>query len=244
VAFLLLVWILGQQANARVIALHENANDPKSEGWTLRQGGLTGPIPTYPVVDDSGLGVDAWAIEDSSFDFEGGYCVPLSIQEIADALRLGWKLSTRLRIVKVPERLNFTPVQVLVGNGKSSHFGMAFHMESDGSPLINVGSEHEPELVDLDDLDSGYHLYELEFDPSTNQSHLLVDGTLRASNIDAFPGYLFSNESVCFGSSFAGGQGHANYSLVKYEIVPEPSSLLLISVATFQLLTYRNGGST
>ena len=33
----LFVCAFGQQTDAEVIALHQNANDPASEGWTLRE---------------------------------------------------------------------------------------------------------------------------------------------------------------------------------------------------------------
>lgn len=251
---ILLVWAAtGVNANAQVIALHENSADPVTEGWTLRVGNpFAPPVSLYPVFDDLGLGVDAWAIDDNSAT-EAGYRVQLTPQEIEDAIRFGWKLSARVRVVDVPfaePHNQFTVAQILVGHGPSSYFGMAFSMKCDGSPLVNVGSEASLEIIDLDDLGGGYHVYELEFDPITNQAELFVDHTLRASGIEAFvddaPGASgiavsqgngtdWSESSVNFGSSFSRGSGHANYNLVKYEIlpaIPEPSTLLLLGAAT------------
>ena len=176
----------------------------------------------YPVIDDMGLGVDAWAIDDHSTYREDGYRVSFTTQEISDAASMGWRLSARLRIVHIADELDFTAAQIVIGTGGSGNFAMGFNHEDHGSPLVNVGSEREPIVVDLDDLDDGYHLYEMVFNPSMNEAELFVDGALRASNIQASTYYDRSfSFSVTFGSTFTAGTGHANYNLVKYEIMSD-----------------------
>ena len=217
---LLLLAVGNRHADATVIALHENAQDPEAEGWTKRE--LGNGISTFPVIDDMGLGVDAWAINDVASDDEGGYEVPLTAQDISNATTLGWKLSARLRVVEVADPSDYTSVHVVLDFGESI-FAMGFNHEDDGSPLINVGGEDTPIVVDLDDLDDGYHLYELAFDPAWDEVRLFVNGEVRASGISADESFDVES-TISVGSTHTFGTGHAHYNLVKFEIVPEPSS--------------------
>jgi hypothetical protein len=134
-----------------------------------------------------------------------------------------------MRVVEAPvdDGTNqFTIAQVLFSDDQFRTFGFSVSMESDGSPLVNVGSEESPRIIDLGDLDSGYHLYELEYDPATRQASLFVDEVRRASQVHSFVDRARRFvSSVDFGSTYRGGFGHANYNLVKYEITttPEPT---------------------
>ena len=46
-----------------LLAHHQGSSDPVSEGWNKER--PFGGVDTYPVIDDGGTGIDAWAVDDT-----------------------------------------------------------------------------------------------------------------------------------------------------------------------------------
>jgi len=222
------------RATATELALHEGDNNPLAEGWATYR--TFNNVITGPVTNDLGLGIDAWKVDDNgSSSGEGLYGQPLASQDILNAMNRGWKLSTKLRVVDA--------TATGLGNGavgvgfktEGEFFSMAFGIEGDGSPLVHFYGT--PIVVDLDDLDSGYHLYELVYSPSAGNADLFVDGQERYSDFPGVSGALVA-PNVYFGSFAVDGAGHGNYSEVKFEVVPEPSSFVLAAITILSLAFY------
>lgn len=208
------ILMLSQIASASVLALHEGAIDPESEGWTKQRSFSN--VATGPVTNDLGSGFDAWKVDDNGLA-DGFYQFDLTPEQRDLAFDAGWKLSMRIRVVDFVEvhssdsasRVNF------------ASFDVKFGALSDGTP--QVGFAGVTDVITLNGLDSGYHLYELVYDPSEGNADLFVDGALAFADYDRTSSSL--PPRVFFGSTASNGTGHVNYSLVQLEAIPEPSSI-------------------
>ncbi len=68
---------------------------------------------------------------------------------------------------------------------------------------------------------SGYHTYDLLYDPTAGTADLFIDGTERLSDI--WPIIQYAPAEVYFGNGTA-AVGGANWNSVSFAIVPEPST--------------------
>jgi len=214
-----------------VYAIHEGATDPETEGWS-RVRPFTS-VATFPVTNDLGSGIDAWAVDDNgtaSFT-EGFYEHGILTSEASLAESLGWVLSARIRMLDATNSLATGSVMFGYSDGDSS-FGLGMGTEADGSPVIRYSGQTAISF-DLDHLDSGYHLYQFFYDPISGTADLVVDGI----TIDS--GYagrsVTTAPRVIFGSAGADGTGQGNYNLVRFENVPEPASLALMAFGLLSL---------
>jgi hypothetical protein len=214
-----------------------NAHPVISEGWTeeIRGGGVT----AGPVNNDLGLGIDAWYVDDDSTEVYSTlkYVQTPTDAQIADANTYGWKLSTRLRVVDVDRPANLT-VGVRYSNG-DRRYGMILGSDGDGDPIVILGEgvTEDERLVygptfTLEGEGSTYHLYELVFDPVADSASLFVDGT---QCLSGYTGVSADTKRVFWGSNNSYTMGHGNYNLVEWEIIPEPSTFVLLSMATLTL---------
>jgi hypothetical protein len=210
-------------ANGTQIALHEGSNDPETEGWTRERSFSN--VDTFPISNDLGSGIDAWAVYDNGFS-DGYYQYNLTPEQGALASTFGWKLTTTIRVVDFVE-LSPTDSATKVGFGS---YDLKFGALSDGTPQVSVYGISD--ILTLNGLDSGYHLYELVFDPSENNADLFVNGYLQASDListtTASPANVMFGSTVGNGEGGVGATGRANYSLVNLQAVPEPNSIVLV----------------
>ena len=211
-------------SNGTQIASHAGSNDPETEGWTKYRSFTN--VATFPVVNDLGSGINAWAVDDNG-NLDGFYGRDFTSQQITDAFADGWKMSTSLRVVdfrQFESGGSAIDVQLSI---PFRVFGLRFGHESDGSPLVIV--QGEPGVLDLDDLDSGYHLYELVYNPLSDKASFYVDGVLRLSDIAGGTGLADPEANLLFGTRLANGegdgQGQGNYSSVLFTIISEPSAV-------------------
>ena len=163
--------VLLGEAGAAIVALHENAADPLNEGWKKIRPFTN--ISTFPVTNDLGLGIDAWAVDDNGVNggSEGLYFTSVTAQQINNATVNGWKLTTRLRLFDTPPGNSSSTYVGFQTNDTS--YGMSFAHDQFGSPMFRLGGTSE--FVDLGDLDSGYHLYEFLYNVSETNVDLFVD---------------------------------------------------------------------
>jgi hypothetical protein len=105
-------------------------------------------------------------------------------------------------------------------NGRS--YTMGFGKSTEGFPIVELGRGGAVARVVLDNLDKGYHTYELEFNPADNAAKLVVDGKVRAENYSGYDEILHNVGDIYFGSTASEDTGRANYALVKFEVVRQP----------------------
>ena len=218
-------------ANAGIVITHTGANDPLSEGWSAVQTPLGAGSSVGSVVNDLGLGIDAWMTDDDSTGLSfPGYVFNPTAGQFSDATANGWKASVNLRVVDLNDAQDSS---VVFEYGDSTRrFLMEFGSDSIGNatvqlltgqdpgdptiffgPLFNVGSD-------------GYHLYELVFDPLAGTADLFVDGVEQISD---YAGDSVGTQRIAWGGLSGFGTGQGNYNFVQFETtdVPEPGSLAL-----------------
>lgn len=219
--------MLAGMANAGIVALHQDDNDPTTEGWDKwRDVDLlqTGPIT-------NSMGLDAWKVDDDGGS-DGGYKVDLTAQELADAPANGWTLSTTFR---TPNGNHGQPNDsMIVGvNFGGSAFIMSFGSENNVPIVGFVAGSISP--VTLTGLDDGWHTYELIYDPVAGSADLFVDGDEKISNYTG-ESHGFMNGIVGFGSAGGGATGNGYYNLVEFEVVPEPVTLSLLGIGGLMIM--------
>jgi hypothetical protein len=209
------VFIVATAALARgqgsFVALHSGAADPTSEGFAVAVS--YGTPQLGPVYND--LGFDAWSTRLAS-----GIYYRDSLPNLSE---LSWMLSVNLRVAE--DSLASPVFWVEVDSGQywfKLHFGSA----ANGDPTVVVsGASLNPGLV-LEGAGSTYHNYQLVYDAGLGTAQLWVDGVERFGNIAGAQGY---SPDVSFGgSSQIPGALQANWNLVSVEIIPEPSSMVLV----------------
>ena len=220
-----------------LIVQHIGAADPTTEGW-VDQGGSQ---PVGPIFGD--MGFDAWSIDDSStaLGSSRAYSHQLTGSQLSGAMASGWQLSTRLRVIDIPDSLDFS---VTVGlSAASVNYYMAFGSQADGDPIVQlVEGFSSPNTLGpsyaLEGSGGGYHHYEMRFDPLSGTADLFVDGIERISD---YGGNTINAGSslVQFGAAQSNSTGHGHYNFVQFSTVPEPSSTVLFLVGSC-LLTVRN----
>lgn len=235
IAALLLVGLAGT-AGATTILVHSGALDPTTEGWTQFTG-TGGGTSAAPVLNDLGSGYDAWAIDDNSTAFDTGlyYLQATSDAVIAEGNAAGWRLSVRVRVVNTPDALvnvaGFglaSAVSAMYRDGLRDWY-LGIGSQADGDPIVRMPGGT---TFNLEGGGSGYHLYELVYDPSVTSAKLFIDGIERASGL---VGAANSQKRVLFGATTSPDAGQGNYNLVRFATspapIPVPPALLLLGSA-------------
>ncbi len=199
---------------ADVLALHSGSHDPLTENW-VRERSFTG-INTFPVEGDQGR--NAWGVDDDLVlgGSEGLYATTFGNHDLSRAMSNGWKLSADVRVVDQPSPIFAGPVAIeAFGNDR---FNLFLGADASGTPIVSLGPNDTP--LTLDGLDSGYHRYELTYDPARLEATLAVDGSVVRTAIPVDYN-LPATPTVRFGSFANSTKGQGNYSLVKLEVQPE-----------------------
>ncbi|MGK7876463.1 MAG: PEP-CTERM sorting domain-containing protein [Xenococcaceae cyanobacterium] len=227
-------------AKAIVLFEHTGSADPTTEGWTFRSTIAPGNS-VDPVINDLGLGIDAWSTDDNSTESGSRllYSQDTNASLNNDALTFGWKLSTNLRVIDIPD----DPFGSIVTGyrNETQSFQLLVGSDSNGDVIVTAGFLTIDELqpVTLSGVSANeYHLYELVFEPASNTADIFLDGNLVIADYsgfnlpDASPSLL--KNAVFFGSGSSADTGQANWNSVSFEIeqsVPEPSTLLGLGLA-------------
>ncbi len=216
------------ETQATIIASHYGNNDPVTEGWIAN----TGPGVTLGPVSNDG-GFNAWSIDDNSSasGSVGSYKFFPSASDVAQAQAKGWVLRFVMRVVDVPDAAD---------NGVSFEFQdgvdrweFSFGSESDGDPVFNITGG--PSFT-FNGGGSGYHIYELFYDPVADSADIAIDGELILSNLSA-PAPAVGT-FVRFGAGSSVSTGHGRYNHVEFEVLPEPSSLMLAGLGAAGALLF------
>lgn len=234
-------------ASATTIIVHNNALNPTTEGWTQYTG--TGGFTTAgPVLNDLGSGYDAWAIDDNSVGFDTGlyYYQTTSAAVIAEGNAAGWRLSVRVRVVNTPDALvnvlGFglaSAVSAMYRDGSRDWY-LGIGSQADGDPIVRMPGGS---TFNFEGGGSGYHLYELVYNPSVTSAKLFIDGIERASGL---VGAANTQTRVLFGASTSPDAGQGNYNLVRFAtsqaVIPAPPALILLGSALAALAGLRRRG--
>lgn len=238
---------LGGAAQATTVLVHTGASNPVTEGW-INSTGTGGATTAGSVINDLGSGFDAWAVDDNStaFDTNLFYLQNLTAAQIAEGNSAGWRLSLRVRVVNTPDGFVnvggalFSAVSAMYRDGSRDWY-LGIGSQADGDPVVRMpgGTSYS-----LEGGGSGYHLYELVYNPAVTSASLFIDGTELASGL---VGAATSQTRVLFGASTSPDAGQGNYNLVRFAtsqaaIVPVPAAQLLLVSALGVLTAFRRRG--
>ena len=187
--------------------------------------------------NDLGLGINAWFVEDAS---TGLYTTQFYWQQpttgqLSAASTYGWSLSTTLRVVEESEGVSES-LFARFRDGTTS-WEMAFDMQADADPVVQLYTSGgtDPSYA-LEGVGSTYHTYSLVYDPAAGSADLFVDGVERISD---YEGWLYSATHVAWGTGGSNATGRGHFSSVQWDVVPEPSSLVMLISGALAVLWWR-----
>jgi PEP-CTERM motif len=227
-----------QAARADLIGMHSGTTDPLTEGFTtfsFGSGSSEGPIP-------NDLGKPAWSIAGSAQDSQFAYRTgALTAAQQAEIAATGFVLTAVARAVQglSPAYDSINHVVIAEANIDTGvrRFDLGLGLTSGGDTVAvlatsvdNGGpgfSVREPgPTYTLSG--SGWHTYQLVYNPTTQLVDLFVDGTDRIQGYAGDTSFV-GNTGLNWAVS-SGGQG--DFNLVEAEtgtlsVVPEPSTMIL-----------------
>jgi len=184
--------------------------DPHLENWVLL--GLVSPGAVGPACGDSG--VDAWQISDPDPALAGPH-YRHDASAVAGAAA-GWTLRARLGVRDLADAVDASVV--LEASAAGRRFRLRFGSDALGNTLVRRDGETANLIAQAPAFHvTGYHLYELAWDPSAGsagEADLFVDG-LPAS--PGWSGAASPDAQVLFGADDAAGTGAARFSDLAFE---------------------------
>jgi hypothetical protein len=203
--------ILSFTASAQVVIRHIGANDPETEGFIPFGSGM---VETGPVFDD--FGRDSWSIK--SIDGSGSYYShPVDAEDRQAAINYGWIVSGDMRITDPNGRgmLQF-------GANENAYRITAWLV--DGNDIIINNGGHT--VYRIENGGTNYHRYTFVYDALDQAASLWIDGIFRANVVshNALP-----QGGLYFGVDGVGVSGHTHWSEVSLTIIPEPSTVALLT---------------
>ncbi len=203
---------------------HTGSSDPTSEGWV---GGTTGVVG--PVNDG---GVDAWSINDNTTTAGSGYSAALTAADFAILNTEGWTMSANMRMVsgiaggKSPFLMSFR-------NGTRS-YDFLWGLDSNNNQYVQASTGRNLSFFTsfsgpLLTLSSGYHQFDMVYDPLSTTVDVFVDDIEVFSNVS---GWSLAQSVMLWGGGGSQPTGQANFASVGFQsneaAVPEASTCALV----------------
>jgi len=223
--------IISYQANQNPTNQDAYVTQPGNQFWTRSTGGA-GPVGTG--INDGGT--PAWSVARGSVGAgEEFWTVTPLAADVATGNVEGWKLSTRLRLPESGRAASFGSMVDYADGSRA--WTMHFGTDGDGDPIVTLFNNSTNPSFTLEGAgNTGYHDYLLAYNPLALSANLYVDGVLR---ISGFVGQSVGFSRLLFGDAALSTADHdVNYNSVLL-VLPEPSSLALLSLAGLALLARR-----
>lgn len=232
-------------AQADVVALHQGATDPTTEGFSFSS--AFGASSVGRVTNDLGSGTNAWNISSLTPNTQVGEGFSFTSTQSQSFLSLGATVTLVARVVSGPLNAtgaNFYPSSVSsieFGNGR--RYDLALVLNANGDTVVVLASDllggtnfYTPgSSYTLTDSESTYHTYQLIYSDSSKTADLYVDGIGRLFGYAGQTHFFSATGDAYFG---ADNNGSVNVSLFKVEtgVVPEPGSMILAGIGGILVL--------
>lgn len=108
----------------------------------------------------------------------------------------------------------------------TQYFFLRFGAQSDGDPALRL----QATTYFLEGAGSAYHTYQLRNDVLTGVTSFWVDGTQFLSEVAVSPDPFNTFSFAWGGGQRPGGSAYANWSEASLSVIPEPSTLVLLSL--------------
>jgi len=216
---------------ATVLFSHIGDADPLSEGWSLLDGRDAVFLSEVPGT--------AWRIRDASSSVGSAILYSNTLEE-SDAIRaseLGWRLTIEARFPDNAPAINFPMGIVAAFDTGERVFSISFWREADGDPTVGLDAQLAPEFTLEGVGDSDFNSYSLQYDPASGLAHLSVNGGSTVATSSGNP--RISDPRVFWGAGSDRYQGVGEFSLVDFEIIPEPSAVLFSMTGLALMLARR-----
>lgn len=208
------VFLVPELPPPTVLVQHLGANDPTTEGWTLKD--ESGGLNIYgPVFDDLGY-IDAWRLDSATNHASGDleYEYWLSEGQVTEALTRGWALTGVIRLVDGASRGSF----VLRFSTGTALYQISLIGVVNGDPTIMLG---DGRTVTLAGGGGAYHVYRIADDNADGAADLFIDGKLVYSDyVSVASGYEKRIVEVGDVQDSDTDNGHAAYALIRFEVSP------------------------
>ncbi len=220
----------------RVLFSHHGANDPVSdEGWTQVGSPATG-IYAETVIDDGGY--DAWKVVDNTTAGALNYQYDLT-PAMEDILgEAGWRMRARIRVEDEANSIESAVGMQVALDTIDRVFNLGLSLDGAGNTLFGFNSSGSDFTTISGSVEgTGYHLYEMVYDPNDETVSLFVDGEEKISGFAgrAYPGL----HRVLFGANSSAGTGTGYYNMVEFIVVPEPGSIIILFGLLLTTLAFR-----
>ncbi len=181
--------------------------DPSVETWTLDD--LLAPGAVASACGDAGT--DAWETSDPDTTLAGPR-YRKDAASVADAAN-GWTLRARARVRDLGDAVDGS--SLLEASIGGHRFRLLLGSDAVGNTLVRREGDATHLIAQAPAFQqTGYHLYELSFDPGAGRADLVIDGLLLGPG---WSGAATLDSRILFGADDAAGTGAARYSDLTFE---------------------------
>ncbi len=216
---------------------HSGTANPTSEGFTPAY--EFGAFESFDS-NDNDSGYAAWQIAKPISSLQKGYEYILNNSEIQETNDIGWFVRARIRVATLDDAPDYS-VSVLYSTGLK-RFDLVLGSDAAGDPIAKLvdfftgdGQNATGPTFTLNGGGSGFHVYEMKYDPGCNGIDLFIDGVERMSNFGGNVVFVPSPR-LDFGAFGQEGTGDGRYNEVSIALAPEPSAAALLAMGAIPLL--------
>jgi hypothetical protein len=202
-------------SHAAVLIDHNGSTDPTTEGWSFF---TSGPAAATGPINDAGT--NAWFTDDNNSSALGGYALNITPSQALDARTNGWVMRTTAR--EADPNANYSSTAIEFRDGVSA-FQVRIGSDSVGDPVVWAGSSSYTLIGGA----GAFHDFAVVFDPVSLTADVFADGLEIIPNWTG--GSAGSLNRIFWGAGSSSATGEGRFAYVDFEILPEPSSLILVA---------------